>query len=376
MRNYEDDRVPFAIVHRSPQHTFRRFSGLLIGLSIAVFGLVAAGPASAANQAVTISQSQVRFEPPRVAVKPGESVTWDNKDTQEAHNVRFEDGLFTNPSPPTVGPWTTPPRTFPAEGMYRYYCEIHGNPGGVGMAGVVYVNPTATLPPLAPVASFTMPDSASVGQNVSFDATASTDSDGTIAKYQWDLDGDGIYERDSGATPTTSRSYTTPGTRLIQLRVTDSQGLKHEVFRPLQITAPAPGPRPTQPAPIVPAPKVAMLPPGLPSFASSKKTVTVSRSGRFAYSFAATAGLSGTVKLASTKKVNVSARRRVRLPAKRFTVPGSGKVTVKMKLSRKNLRILKRNKRIRFRAAVTVRNAAGLERSSSATITLKKPRGR
>ena len=43
-----------------------------------------------------------------------------------------------------------------------------------------------------PGASFTAtPNPATTGQSVAFNAAASTDPDGTIAKYEWDLDGNG-----------------------------------------------------------------------------------------------------------------------------------------------------------------------------------------
>ena len=59
----------------------------------------------------------------------------------------------------------------------------------------------------APIPSFTAsPNPAQVGQLVSFDGSASTDPDGTIAKYEWDLDGNGSYETSTGATPTTTTS--------------------------------------------------------------------------------------------------------------------------------------------------------------------------
>ena len=40
---------------------------------------------------------------------------------------------------------------------------------------------------------------------MAFDACGSTDPDGTIAKYEWDLDGNGSYETNTGATATTSK---------------------------------------------------------------------------------------------------------------------------------------------------------------------------
>ena len=75
-----------------------------------------------------------------------------------------------------------------------------------------------------PNASFTVtPNPATTGQTVAFNGTASSDPDGTITKYEWDLDGNGSFETDTGATPTTSRSYTTAGSVSVKLRVTDNQ---------------------------------------------------------------------------------------------------------------------------------------------------------
>ena len=52
--------------------------------------------------------------------------------------------------------------------------------------------------------------------------SASSDPDGTIAKYEWDLDGNGTYETDSGTSPTTQRSYATVQNIDVGLRVTDN----------------------------------------------------------------------------------------------------------------------------------------------------------
>lgn len=58
---------------------------------------------------------------------------------------------------------------------------------------------------------------------VNFDAAGSTDPDGTIATYEWDLDGDGTYEV-SNATGDAQLVYKTIGTTTVSLRVTDNQG--------------------------------------------------------------------------------------------------------------------------------------------------------
>ncbi len=410
-------------------------------------GALLAAPALAANQPVTVTDNA--FLPARVAVKPGESVTWSATGAANPHNVTFEDGQHSDPFPARPGPWTTA-RTFPAAAALRYYCQIHGGPGGRGMSGIVYVNVDGNVPPVAvltvspssaqpgqtvsfssgsfdadgivvrhewdldgdgsfetdtgttpttsrtytgtaaftvklrvtdntggteetsqslrinspPTASFTAaPNPARTGQTVTFDGSTSSDPGGAIVRYQWDLDGNGSFERDTGATATASRSYTGAATLAVKLRVMDGHGVTAETTRPLRVDA---GPV----SAIGPALATRPLP---PSFAASKKSIAVSKSGRFSYSFAAGAGLTGTIALRSTAKVNVSARRRVSLGTKRFTVPTSGTVKVSWRLSRKNLRVLKRKERIKFRATATLRNAAGSASSASTVLTLRKP---
>jgi PKD repeat protein len=76
-----------------------------------------------------------------------------------------------------------------------------------------------------PVASFTAtPNPVIQGLPVSFNASGSSDPDGKIAKYEWDRDGNGTYETNTGTTATTSTTYATPGTVQVGLRVTDNGG--------------------------------------------------------------------------------------------------------------------------------------------------------
>ncbi len=95
-----------------------------------------------------------------------------------------------------------------------------------------------------PIASFTVtPAAAQTGQVVSFDASASADPDGTIARYEWDLDGNGSYETDTATTATTSRTYASPESLTVRLRVTDNLGVTAITTRALQVSAPPPPPR-------------------------------------------------------------------------------------------------------------------------------------
>jgi PKD repeat protein len=78
---------------------------------------------------------------------------------------------------------------------------------------------------LAQVPTFTLsPAPAQTGQSVTFDASGSTDSQGTITDYKWDLDGSGKYATDSGSSPTLTHVFASPGTYVIGLQTTDSTG--------------------------------------------------------------------------------------------------------------------------------------------------------
>ena len=56
------------------------------------------------------------------------------------------------------------------------------------------------------------------------DASRSFDPEGEPLTFKWDLDGDGIYEADTGTTATNSTVVTTPGSQLVGVKVIDIGG--------------------------------------------------------------------------------------------------------------------------------------------------------
>ena len=79
----------------------------------------------------------------------------------------------------------------------------------------------AIVPGQPPNAAFThAPDPAAAGPAVQFDGNGSTDSDGTVARFDWDF-GDGTTAPDAGPTPTHAYG---PGTYEARLTVTDNTG--------------------------------------------------------------------------------------------------------------------------------------------------------
>lgn len=70
---------------------------------------------------------------------------------------------------------------------------------------------------------------------VNFDATGSTDTDGTIAEYKWDPEGDGSFDVSTGTDPTYSFEYDGGGDYAPAVRVIDNNGVYQD--RTIAITA-------------------------------------------------------------------------------------------------------------------------------------------
>ena len=150
-----------------------------------------------------------------------QTVTYDATASADADGTiaKYEWDLDGNGSYETnTGTTKTATRAYTALGTVNVGLRVTDNQGGIGTKAVA-----VTVANANPVASFTAtPNPVTSGSSVAFNATASADPDGTIIRYEWDLDGNGTYETNTGTTRTTSRTYTTPGTVNVGLRVTDN----------------------------------------------------------------------------------------------------------------------------------------------------------
>jgi plastocyanin len=121
---------------------------LLAGLSVLV---VAAAPDHASAAVTkTVNIVEFAFSPSSVTVNVGDTVKWVHDSSSVSHSVTADDGSFdSSPScPPTcLGANSTFSHTFTKAGTFRYYCRIHGAPGGVGMSGTVIVKSVAMSHP-------------------------------------------------------------------------------------------------------------------------------------------------------------------------------------------------------------------------------------
>jgi PKD repeat protein len=87
-----------------------------------------------------------------------------------------------------------------------------------GQAGIQKQIPPANIPPTAALTADPMSGPAPL--TVAFDASGSTDVDGTIVSYSWDWTNDGIYE-EVGPTPNSEFTFTAGGAFTVNLMVTD-----------------------------------------------------------------------------------------------------------------------------------------------------------
>lgn len=79
-----------------------------------------------------------------------------------------------------------------------------------------------TVPPVAALqASRTTP---LTGEQVTLDASGSRDAEGPIERYLFDLQGDGTFEVDNGASPTLTTSWAEAGAHTVRVKVIDGHG--------------------------------------------------------------------------------------------------------------------------------------------------------
>lgn len=111
--------------------------GALSGLALAAMLFVLLGRDVAEVTARTRDTSIITFvcceySPATVTIDMGDTVEWQG--AFEDHPLRSDDSLW-----PAHTTGTSFSHTFPQAGFYRFFCGIHGGPGGVDMSGVVLV---------------------------------------------------------------------------------------------------------------------------------------------------------------------------------------------------------------------------------------------
>jgi hypothetical protein len=207
------------------------------------------------------------------------------------------------------------------------------------------------------------PQQAEAGAAISFDATGTTDPDGTVESYHWDF-GDGQTDDTTG--PTTTHAYGSNRSFTAIVTVTDNDGGAESDSVAVQIgpavtptPTPSPSPSPSPSPTPTPTPTVTPTP-------SAKPVVTISRSGskgRIRFAVTCDSACSGTAKLSISRTLarklglGLGRKRTIATRRVRFTTAGTKRYTVR--LSRKVVRAMRREhvRRIATTLRVSVRDA-------------------
>ena len=166
----------------------------------------------------------------------GSSIILDGSGSTDADGAIVEyrwdldnDGLYD-----TVGITTTV--TYTEGGAYTVALEVFDD---VGDSAGATATVTVALPPkVAPTAKAAGPYSGDEGSPIGLDGSASTDEDGSIEAYGWDLDNDGLY--DNGAGVTTTVTYADDGVYSVGLQVADSDGYTNTTSTTVSVSNLAP----------------------------------------------------------------------------------------------------------------------------------------
>jgi glucose/arabinose dehydrogenase len=197
---------------------------------------------------------------------------------------------------------------------------------------------------------------------VTFDGSGSTDVEGNTLSYAWDLDGDNLLDDSTAAKPTFN--YTTPGTYTVTLKVTDSEGAFGNATVTIKVSAPGTTPTPTPTPETKPAPKTINATPITPSLGAP---VTGAKGPTLVLAAARTQHLLGKraieVHGGCLSACTLKATATISLPgaSKSLKLRGisvkaaSGKVvTLRIKLSKKTMRAIRRAMRRGKKVTATV----------------------
>ncbi len=226
----------------------------------------------------------------------------------------------------------------------------------------------AISPDQGPTAAFTSTP-AQPGQQTAFNGSGSTDSDGTVARFDWDF-GDG--QTATTTTPTADHIYAAPGTYQAKLTVTDNEGCSTAVVYTGQ-TAACNGSAAasiTQPVTIVDTPTDVAL--------SGKKTQKLGKtvSVGVSCSEACTAAGSGSIVIPAGKKGGKSERksRTFKLGKASKSIGAGAKSTLKLKIPKKGqkaaAKAIKGGATVKAKITVKATDAGGNVTQAKRTVKL------
>jgi plastocyanin len=110
---------------------------------------IAPQPAAQSQNELVVPMANFVFNPKDIVIPVGATVIWVNQDGAP-HTATADDGALFKSDLLSGGQQFK--HTFSQLGDFPYYCELHGSPGGVDMAGKIKVVPADQAPPIVAVA--------------------------------------------------------------------------------------------------------------------------------------------------------------------------------------------------------------------------------
>ena len=216
---------------------------------------------------------------------------------------------------------------------------------------------TATLPVRihrAPTALVvTNPQTPVVNQPTVLDGSRSTD-DGSIARYQWDLNGDGTFETDTAAVPRATHTFTATGPATVGLKVTDADGATDQTTLKLNVSA----------TPVATIDRIG------PRIAPLAKKLTMSKKGRVAVKVACPAGEQICTVRAQLRGLKGTLKAKT-LGSARVELQGGRRATLSIPLTKKAAKAVATGT-VQARIVITGTDAGGNRAVTRTAVTIRR----
>ena len=194
------------------------------------------GLSDTAQQTVTVQNREPTADFDWNPASPfvGESVSFRSLSSDPEDRIASQRWDLDNDGEYDDGTGGSASRSFPAPGPFTVSLLVEDQDGGTST--ISRTVDVVDLPNVKPDANFSIsPASPTILDNITFTST-STDSDGSIASFAWDLDNDGAYDDASGNQA--SQMFPLAGTYTIGLLVTDNEGETDTVAKTVTVGSP------------------------------------------------------------------------------------------------------------------------------------------
>ena len=204
------------------------------------------GLSDSTTQTVRVSSPQqrptARFSFTPNNPQPNQTVTFDGRNSSDPDGAINAYRWDLNGDGLTDATGARVQTTYNRSGSFQATLTVVDNDG---LSDATTQTVQVSAPRQGPAARFSFsPSNPNVNQTVTFDGRNSSDPDGRVANYRWDLDGDG---RADTTGPTAQARYTRAGTFQVTLTVTDNDGLSDSTTRQITVGASQPPDPPSTP---------------------------------------------------------------------------------------------------------------------------------